>query len=84
MIISDCDMMAVTDSTGQPGIASESSVVSRIDGELAANATIQSIVCRQRESVRLDARLSTVPPLFRLSANTAIPAVDPQGTVWGR
>ncbi len=84
LIISDCDMMAVTDSTGRfSGIVCESSVVRALMANPAANASIQSIVCRHAESVRLDACLSTVLPLFRSSANTAIPVVDPQGTVCG-
>lgn len=84
LIISDCDMMAVMDSAGHfSGIVCESSVVRALMANPAANATIQSIVCRHAESVRLDACLSTVLPLFRSSANTAIPVVDPQGTVCG-
>ena len=84
LIISDCDMMAVTDSDGRfSGIVCESSVVRALMANPAANATIQSIVCHHAESVRLDACLSTVLPLFRSSANTAIPVVDQQGTVCG-
>ena len=84
LIISDCDMMAVTDSTGRfSGIVCESSVVRALMANPAANATIQSIVCHHAESVRLDACLSTVLPLFRSSANTAIPVVDQQGIVCG-
>lgn len=84
LIISDCDMMAVTDSDGRfSGIVCESSVVRALMANPAANATIQSIVCRHSESVRLDACLSTVLPLFRSSANTAVPVVDQQGTVCG-
>lgn len=84
LIISDCDMMAVTDSDGRfSGIVCESSVVRALMANPAANATIQSIVCHHAESVRLDACLSTVLPLFRSSANTAVPVVDQQGTVCG-
>ena len=84
LIISDCDMMAVMDSAGHfCGIVCESSVVRALMANPAANATIQSIVCRHAESVRLNACLSTVLPLFRSSANTAIPVVDPQGAVCG-
>jgi predicted transcriptional regulator len=84
LIISDCDMMAVTAIDGQfCGVVCESSVVRALMSNPAANATIQSIVCRHAESVRFDACLSTVLPLFRSSANTAIPVVDPQGAVCG-
>jgi predicted transcriptional regulator len=84
LIISDCDMMAVTDSDGRfSGVVCESSVVRALMANPASNATIQSIVCRHAESIRLDACLSTVLPLFRSSANTAIPVVDQQNAVCG-
>lgn len=84
LIISDCDVMAVTDTNGRfSGVVCESSVVRALMANPAANATIQSIVCRHAESARLDACLSTVLPLFRSSANTAIPVVDTQGAVCG-
>lgn len=84
LIISDCDMMAVTDSAGRfSGIVCESSVVRALMANPAEHATIQCIVCHHAESVRLDACLSTVLPLFRSSANTAIPVVDPKGAVCG-
>jgi len=84
LIISDCDMMAVTDSDGRfSGVVCESSVVRALMANPASNATIQSIVCRHAESIRLDACLSTVLPLFRSSANTAIPVVDQQSAVCG-
>jgi predicted transcriptional regulator len=84
LIISDCDMMAVTDSDGRfSGVVCESSVVRALMANPASNATIQSIVCHHAESIRLDACLSTVLPLFRSSANTAIPVVDQQSAVCG-
>lgn len=84
LIISDCDMMAVTDKEGQfSGVVSESSVVRALMSNPAASVTIQAIICHHAESVRLDACLSTVLPLFRSSANTAIPVIDQAGTVCG-
>ena len=84
LIISDCDMMAVIDTDGRfSGVVCESSVVRALMTNPAANATIQSIVCRHAESIRLDACLSTVLPLFRSSANTALPVIDQTGLVCG-
>jgi len=84
LIISDCDMMAVIDTDGRfSGVVCESSVVRALMTNLEANATIQSIICRHAESIRLDACLSTVLPLFRSSANTALPVIDQAGIVCG-
>ena len=84
LIISDCDMMAVTDADGRfSGVVCESSVVRALMANPTTNATIQCIVCRHAESIRLDACLSTVLPLFRSSANTAIPVIDQAGLVCG-
>ena len=84
LIISDCDLMVVTDQCGKlAGIVCESSIVRALLGKPATDATIQSIVVRYAESVRLDAKLATVLPLFRSCANTAIPVVDPDGFVCG-
>lgn len=84
LIISDCDIMAVTDSTGKlSGVVCEASVVRALMANPAETATIQSIVSRHSESIRLDAALPTVLPLFRSAANTAIPVIDAQGRVCG-
>ncbi len=84
LIISDCDIMAVTDSSGKlSGIVCEASVVRALMANPAETATIQSIVARHSESVRLDAALGSVLPLFRSAANTAIPVIDDIGRVCG-
>lgn len=84
LIISDCDIMAVTDSSGKlSGIVCEASVVRALMSNPAETATIQSIVARHSESVRLDAVLGSVLPLFRSAANTAIPVIDDVGRVCG-
>lgn len=84
LIISDCDVIAVTDSQGQlRGTVSENSVVRALMANPAENATIQSIVSRHADSVRLDAALASVIPLFRTSANTAIPVIDATDRVCG-
>ena len=84
LIISDCDVMAVTDGQAQlVGVVCESSVVRALLANPSEKATIQSIIIRHAESVRLDAPLSSVLPLFRTSAHTAIPVVDSTGCVCG-
>lgn len=84
LIVSDCDVMAITDSQGKlSGIVCESSVVRALMANPAESATIQSIVSRHAESVRIDACLNSVLPLFRSSANTAIPVIDESGRVCG-
>ena len=85
LIISDCDLIAVTDESGKlAGVVCESSIVRALISNPASDVTtIQSIVIRHAESVRLDADLTTVQPLFRSCANTAIPVVDANGLVCG-
>ncbi|MFN9721189.1 MAG: HPP family protein [Planctomycetota bacterium] len=84
LIISDCDIMAVTDASGKlSGSVCETSVVRALMSNPAETATIQSIVARHSESVRLDASVGSVLPLFRSAANTAIPVIDDAGRVCG-
>jgi len=84
LMISDCDVIAVTDSQGKlSGAVCESSVVRALIANPPENSTIQSIVSRHVESVRVDVDLTTVIPLFRSSANTAIPVIDATGCVCG-
>ena len=84
LIISECDLMAVTDERGKlAGVVCESSIVRALLANPAQDVTIQSIVIRHAESVRLDANLTAVLPLFRSCANTAIPVVDADGFVCG-
>lgn len=84
LVVSDCDVMAVTDSERRlSGIVGESSVVRALMANPDETTTIQSIVCRHAESVRLDASVSAVLPLFRSSAHTALPVIDASGCVCG-
>ena len=84
LIISDCDVVAVTDSHGKlKGTVCESSVVRALMANPVENATIQSIISRHTDSVRMDAALASVIPLFRSSANTAIPVIDATDSVCG-
>ena len=84
LIISDCDVIVVTDSQGQlRGTVCENSVVRALMANPAENATIQSIVSRHADSVRLDAALASAIPLFRSSANAAVPVIDATDCVCG-
>lgn len=84
LIISDCDLMAVVDERGRlTGVVCESSIVRALLANPSQDVTIQSIIVRHAESVRLDANIANVQPLFRSCANTAIPVVDADGLVCG-
>jgi len=84
LIISDCDLMAVTDAGGKLiGVVCESSIVRILLTNPAQDMTIQSLVIRHVESVRLDATVASAEPLFRSCANTAIPVVNESGIVCG-
>ena len=84
LIISECDLMAVTDKLGKlTGVVCESSIIRALLANPAQDVTIQSIVIRHAESVRLDAHLTAVQPLFRSCVSTAIPVVDADGFVCG-
>ena len=84
LIISDCDLMAVTDAAGKLiGVVCESSIVRVLLSNPAPDMTIQSLVIRHVESVRLDSNIAAAQPLFRSCANTAIPVVNESGIVCG-
>lgn len=84
LIISDCDLMAVADNDGKLiGVVCESSIVRVLLTKPVPDMTIQSLVIRHVESVRLDATVASVEPLFRSCANTAIPVVNTDGVVCG-
>ena len=84
LIISDCDLMAVTDVDGKLiGVVCESSIVRVLLTKPAPNMTIQSLVIRHVESVRLDATVASIEPLFRSCVNSAIPVLNPDGVVCG-
>lgn len=84
LIISDCDLMAVTDAGGKLiGVVCESSIVRVLMTNPAPEMTIQSLVIRHVESVRLDSNIAAAQPLFRSCANTAIPVVNESGVVCG-
>ena len=84
LIISDCDLMAVTDAGGKlMGVVCESSIVRVLLTNPAPDMTIQSLVINHVESVRLDSNIAAVQPLFRSCANTAIPVVNESGIVCG-
>ncbi len=69
LIISDCDLMAVVDERGRlTGVVCESSIVRALLANPSQDVTIQSIIVRHAESVRLDANIANVQPLFRSCA----------------
>ncbi len=84
LIVSDCDLVFATDSTGRLcGVLAESSIVRALISPSAATLSISSIVTRHVESLSPSAPLSAAVPLFRTSASTAIPVVDGRGCVVG-
>lgn len=84
LIVSDCDLVFTTDSTGRlSGVLSESSIVRALISPSAATLSISSIVTRHVESLSPSAPLSAAVPLFRISASAAIPVVDGRGCVVG-
>jgi hypothetical protein len=83
-LVSDCDLMVVTDGCGRlKGVISESCVVRLLLSNPPESATVASIVTHHAEAVRMNAELTAVLPLFRSSANTAVAVVDDAGVVRG-
>jgi hypothetical protein len=83
-LVSDCDLMVVTDGSGRlKGVISESCVVRLLLSNPPESATVASIVTHHAEAVRMNAELTAVLPLFRSSANTAVAVVDDAGVVRG-
>lgn len=83
-IVSDCDVMAVVDGDVRlVGVICETDVIRALLARQSDDTTIQSIITRHAESVRVDATLTTVLPLFRSEAYTALPVVDAHGYVCG-
>ncbi len=84
LIISDCDLMAVVDHGGKLiGVVCESSIVRVLLTNPVSEMTIQSLIIRHVESVRLDSSIAAAQPLFRSCAHTAIPVVNEGGIVLG-
>lgn len=84
LIVSDCDLVFATDSTGRLcGVLAESSIVRALISPSAATLSISSIVTRHVDSLSPSAPLSAAVPLFRTSASTAIPVVDERGFIVG-
>ena len=84
LIISDCDVLAVTDSAGKLiGLVSESCVVRALLAGTQEAAEIRSIVSHYAPSVRPDSALNCVLPLFRTASVTALPVKRETGEVCG-
>ncbi|MCA9061593.1 MAG: CBS domain-containing protein [Planctomycetaceae bacterium] len=74
---SDTDLLVVCDPQGRlAGVLPESSVIRSLMNKVDAEPTIQHLVCHHVESVRLEAPLTAVLPLFRAACNSVIPVVD--------
>ena len=84
LILSESDLLAVTDDLGElVGVVNESAVVRALLGSPPSGATVASIITRHAESVRSIAKLSTVMFLFRSSCHTAVPVLDGRNRVCG-
>lgn len=84
LIVSDCDLLFATDSSGRlSGVLSESSVVRALISPALASQEISTLITRHVESLAPSAPLSAAVPLFRASGCTAIPVVNDQSHIVG-
>lgn len=84
LIVSDCDVLAVTDGDRRlTGLVSESCVVRALLSGIHESAEIRSIVAHHTPSVRPDVSLTCVLPMFRSAAVTGLPVVTESGDICG-
>lgn len=84
LIVSDCDLLFATDSSGRlSGVLSESSVVRALISPALASQEISALITRHVDSLAPSAPLSAAVPLFRASGCTAIPVVNDQSQIIG-
>lgn len=84
LLISGCEVLAVTDESGAlSGVVTESSVVRSLLGQDGGTRPISTIVCHHVESIRDDAPLQHVLHLFRASCHSAVPVLDSENRVCG-
>jgi CBS domain-containing protein len=84
LIVSDCDVLVVTDGDRSlTGLVSESCVVRALLSGIHESTEIRSIVAHHTPSVRPDASLTCVLPMFRSAAVTALPVVAESGDICG-
>jgi CBS domain-containing protein len=84
LIVSDCDVLAITDAAGKlTGMLSESCVVKALLAGAHESVEIRSIVSHHTPSVRPDSGVNSVLPLFRSAAVTAVPVVRESGEICG-
>lgn len=65
------------------GMVTDSAIVRHLLTQPTADSTVSAVLSRHVESVRLDASLKTVLPMFRSACHCVIPVVDEDRTVVG-
>lgn len=84
LIVSDCDVLAITDGTGKlTGLVSESCVVRALLAGTPEGVEIRSIVSHHTLSIRPNSGLNSVLPLFRSAGVTTVPVVSDSGEICG-
>ncbi len=84
LMLSGCELLAVTDDTGRlSGVVTESSVVRSLLNPAPDTGDLRGIVSRHIESIRADAPLDHVLHLFRSSCYSAVPVIDAHERVCG-
>jgi CBS-domain-containing membrane protein len=83
-LLSDCELLAVTDEQGKlAGIVSESSVVRGLLNSASGEMHLSLLTSHHAESIRSDLPVTQVLHLFRSSCHSAIPVVDQDDCVCG-
>lgn len=84
LLVSDCDLLAVTHADGRlAGVITESAVVRALLSNPPSAQTVAPWVTAHVDSVRQTADLNSVLHLFRASCHTAVPVVDENSCVCG-
>lgn len=76
-------LIAVDDENKLAGIISESAVIRQLMQSSNRNEDVKQILSRHTESLRSDATLDSVLPVFRSSCNVVVPVVDAEHKVVG-
>ncbi|MFN9973838.1 MAG: HPP family protein, partial [Phycisphaerae bacterium] len=83
-IVSECDIMVVTDDHGLLlGVITESCIVRALLSGPPEDAAIAGWTHRNVDSVRENSDIQSVLPLFRLSSHSAVPVVNQDQKVCG-
>lgn len=84
LVLHDYPVLVAEDDSGRIcGIVPESAVIRELMTNSRRDVTVASILSRHVESVRADARLTSVLHLFRESCHAVVPAVDESGHIVG-